>query len=88
MKLKTKVAFMGMLCAAVAVLINLVISIPKAQVLIGDSVSNNMLNLAKAYGQMVEIRIQQNGNSMILHEELQELFMTKVTKIGVFISTI
>lgn len=74
MKLKTKVAFMGMLCAAVAVLINLVISIPKAQVLIGDSVSNNMLNLAKAYGQMVEIRIQQNGNSMILHEELQELF--------------
>ena len=42
--------------------------------LIGDSVSNNMLNLAKAYGQMVEIRIQQNGNSMILHEELQELF--------------
>lgn len=74
MKLKTKVAFMGMLCVAVAVVINLVISIPKAQSLIGDSVSNNMLNLAKAYGQMVEIRIQQNGNSMILVEELQDLF--------------
>lgn len=74
MKLKTKVAFMGMLCVAVAVVINLVISIPKAQSLIGDSVSNDMLNLAKAYGQMVEIRIQQNGNSMILVEELQDLF--------------
>lgn len=74
MKLKTKVAFMGMLCAAVAILLNLVISLPRAQVLIADSVSNNMLNLAKAYGKMVEIRIQQNGNSMILQGELQELF--------------
>lgn len=74
MKLKTKVSFMGMICALVAILINLVISLPRAQVLIADSVSNNMLNLAKAYGKMVEIRIQQNGNSMILQEELQELF--------------
>lgn len=74
MKLKTKVAFMGMLCAAVAILLNLVISLPRAQILIADSVSNNMLNLAKAYGKMVEIRIQQNGNSMILQGELQELF--------------
>ncbi|MDE5779285.1 MAG: methyl-accepting chemotaxis protein [Lachnospiraceae bacterium] len=74
MKLKTKVAFMGILCAAVAVLINLVISLPKAQTLIADSVSNNMLNLAKAYGKMVEIRIQANGNSMILNEELKDLF--------------
>lgn len=74
MKLKTKVACMGMLCAAVAILINLVISLPRAQVMIADSVSNNMLNLAKAYGKMVEIRIQQNGYSMILEEELQELF--------------
>lgn len=74
MKLTTKVAFMGILCAAVAVLINLVISLPKAQTLIADSVSNNMLNLAKAYGKMVEIRIQANGNSMILNEELKDLF--------------
>lgn len=74
MKLKPKVAMMGMLCAAVAIVINLIISIPRAQVLIADSVSNNMLNLAKAYGQMVEIRIQQNGYSMILIEDLQELF--------------
>ena len=74
MKLKTKVAFMGILCAIVAVLINLIISIPRAQVLIADSVSNNLLNLAKAYGKMVEIRIQQNGNSMLLTEDLQELF--------------
>lgn len=74
MKLKTKVAFMGIMCAAVAVLINLVISLPKAQKLIADSVSNNMLNLAKAYGKMVEIRIQGNGNSMILNEELKDLF--------------
>ena len=74
MKLKTKVAFMGVLCAMVAIVINLVICIPRAKVLIADSVSNNMLNLAKAYGKMVEIRIQQNGNSMILNEELEELF--------------
>ena len=74
MKLKTKVAFMGILCAMVAIVINLIISIPRAQVLIGDSVSNNLLNLAKAYGKMVEIRIQQNGNSMLLTEDLQELF--------------
>lgn len=74
MKLKSKVAFMGMLCAAVAVVINLVISIPRAQVLIADSVSDNLLNLAKAYGEMVEMRIQQNGNSMLLTEDLQELF--------------
>lgn len=74
MKLKTKVAFMGIMCAAVAVLINLIISLPKAQTLIADSVSNNMLNLAKAYGKMVEIRIQANGNSMILNEELKDLF--------------
>lgn len=74
MKLKSKVAFMGMLCAAVAVIINLVISIPRAQVLIADSVSDNLLNLAKAYGEMVEMRIQQNGNSMLLTEDLQELF--------------
>lgn len=74
MKLKSKVAFMGILCAIVAVVINLVISIPRAQVLIADSVSNNLLNLAKAYGKMVEIRIQQNGNSMLLTEDLQELF--------------
>lgn len=74
MKLKSKVAFMGMLCAAVAVIINLVISLPRAQVLIADSVSDNLLNLAKAYGKMVEMRIQQNGNSMLLTEDLQELF--------------
>lgn len=74
MKLRSKIAFMGILCATVAVIINLVISIPRAQVLITDSVSDNLLNLAKAYGKMVEIRIQQNGNSMILTEELQELF--------------
>lgn len=74
MKLKTKVAFMGVLCATVAIVINLIISIPRAQVLIADSVSDNLLNLAKAYGKMVEIRIQQNGNSMLLTEDLQELF--------------
>lgn len=74
MKLKPKVALMGMLCAAVAIVINLIISLPRAQVLIADSVSNNMLNLAKAYGQMVEIRIQQNGYSMLLIEDLQDLF--------------
>ena len=74
MKLKTKVAFMGIMCAVVAILLNLAISLPSARGLIADSVSNNMLNLAKAYGRMVEIRIQQNGNSMILQEELQELF--------------
>ncbi|MBQ3599787.1 MAG: methyl-accepting chemotaxis protein [Lachnospiraceae bacterium] len=74
MNLKIKVAFMGVLCATVAIVINLFISNPRAQVLIADSVSNNLLNLAKAYGQMVEIRIQQNGNSMLLTEDLQELF--------------
>ena len=74
MKLKSKVAFMGMLCATVAVIINLVISLPRAQTLIADSVSDNLLNLAKAYGKMVEIRIKQNGNSMLLTEELQDLF--------------
>ncbi|MDD6069365.1 MAG: methyl-accepting chemotaxis protein [Clostridiales bacterium] len=74
MKLRAKVTFMGIMCAAVAIVMNLIISLPRAQVLITDSVSNNMLNLAKAYGKMVEIRIQQNGNSMILQEELQELF--------------
>ena len=74
MKLRAKVTFMGIMCAAVAIVMNLIISLPRAQVLITDSVSKNMLNLAKAYGKMVEIRIQQNGNSMILQEELQELF--------------
>ena len=74
MKLKSKVAFMGMLCATVAIIINLVISIPRAQTMIADSVSDNLLNLAKAYGKMVEIRIKQNGNSMLLTEELQDLF--------------
>ena len=74
MKLKSKVAFMGILCATVAVIINLVISLPRAQVLIADSVADNLLNLSKAYGKMVEMRIQQNGNSMLLTEELQDLF--------------
>lgn len=74
MKLKSKVAFMGILCAVVAVIINLVISLPRAQVLIADSVADNLLNLSKAYGKMVEMRIQQNGNSMLLTEELQDLF--------------
>lgn len=74
MKLRTKIAIMGIMCAVVAIVMNLVISLPRARTLIADSVSNNMLNLAKAYGKMVEIRIQQNGNSMILTEELQELF--------------
>ena len=60
MKLKSKVAFMGILCAVVAVIINLVISLPRAQVLIADSVADNLLNLSKAYGKMVEMRIQQN----------------------------
>ena len=74
MKLKSKVAFMGILCATVAIIINLVISLPRAQVLIADSVADNLLNLSKAYGKMVEMRIQQNGNSMLLTEELQDLF--------------
>lgn len=74
MKLKSKVAFMGILCAVVAVIINLVISLPRAQVLIADSVADNLLNLSKAYGKMVEMRIQQNANSMLLTEELQDLF--------------
>ena len=74
MKLKSKVAFMGILCAVVAVIINLVISLPRAKVLIADSVADNLLNLSKAYGKMVEMRIQQNGNSMLLTEELQDLF--------------
>ena len=74
MKLRTKVAFMGIVCAVVAIVMNLVITLPSARELIADSVSSNMLNLAKAYGRMVEIRIQQNGNSMILNEELKELF--------------
>ena len=74
MKLKAKIAIMGIMCAVAAILLNLAVSLPRAETLIADSVSNNMLNLAKAYGKMVEIRIQQNGNSMILQEELQELF--------------
>lgn len=74
MKLKSKVAFMGILCAVVAFIINLVISLPRAKVLIADSVADNLLNLSKAYGKMVEMRIQQNGNSMLLTEELQDLF--------------
>lgn len=74
MKLKAKIATMGIVCAVAAIVINLAVSLPRAETLIADSVSNNMLNLAKAYGKMVEIRIQQNGNSMILTEELQELF--------------
>lgn len=74
MKLKAKIAIMGIMCAVAAILLNLAVSLPRAETLITDSVANNMLNLAKAYGKMVEIRIQQNGNSMILQEELQELF--------------
>lgn len=74
MKLKTKVTFMGLFCSLIALVISLMIAIPTAQTLIEDSVSNNMLNLAKAYGKMVEYRISQNGNSMLLQEELIELF--------------
>ena len=60
MKLRVKIAIMGMVCAVVAIVMNLVITLPRAETLIADSVSNNMLNLAKAYGKMVEIRRQQN----------------------------
>lgn len=74
MKLKYKVALMGIFCAVVAVLVNLIVTLPRAKAMIADSVSNNMLNLAKAYGQMVEIRIKQNGYSMLLTEELEDLF--------------
>lgn len=74
MKLKSKVSFMGLFCSLIAVGISLMISLPTAQTLVEDSVSNNMLNLAKAYGKMVEYRISQNGNSMLLQEELVELF--------------
>ena len=58
MKLKAKIAIMGIMCAVAAILLNLAVSLPRAETLITDSVANNMLNLAKAYGKMVEIRIQ------------------------------
>ncbi|MDD6208404.1 MAG: methyl-accepting chemotaxis protein [Clostridiales bacterium] len=74
MKLKAKVLSMGLFCSLIALLISLMISLPTAKTLVEDSVSNNMLNLAKAYGKMVEYRISKNGNSMLLQEELIELF--------------
>lgn len=74
MKLRFKLSFLGILCAVVAIILNLAMTTPTAETLIADSVSANLSNLAKAYGKMVELRIQQNGNSMLLTEDLQELF--------------
>lgn len=53
MKLKAKIAITGIMCAVAAIVINLAVSLPRAEKLIADSVANNMLNLAKAYGKMV-----------------------------------
>lgn len=43
MKLKAKIAIMGIMCAVVAILLNLAVSLPRAETLIADSVANNML---------------------------------------------
>ena len=74
MKLRAKIAMTSAICVILAIAINLILTIPKSQGLILDSVEDNLLNMSKAYGKIIELRVQQNSSYMLLKEELQELF--------------
>ena len=50
------------------------IVLPRVSSLYESSIQDNMLNLVKAYGDIVDSRLKKNGYSMLLAEELEELF--------------
>ena len=77
-KIKISIAQKIMLLVFISSMITVVVSelsiLPKVTSLYRDSICDNMKNLVKAYGSLVEYRLEKNGYSMLLQEELDALF--------------
>ena len=77
-KIKISIAQKIMLLVFISSMITVVVSeliiLPKVTSLYQDSICDNMKNLVKAYGSLVEYRLEKNGYSMLLQEELDALF--------------
>lgn len=69
-----KIMFLVFISSFVTVLVSELIILPKVTSLYESSIRDNMLNLVKAYGSLVEYRLERNGYSMLLQEELDALF--------------
>lgn len=69
-----KIMFLVFISSFVTVLVSELIILPKVTSLYESSICDNMLNLVKAYGSLVEYRLERNGYSMLLQEELDALF--------------
>ena len=72
-KIKISIAQKIMLLVFISSMITVVVSelsiLPKVTSLYRDSICDNMKNLVKAYGSLVEYRLEKNGYSMLLQEE-------------------
>lgn len=77
-KMKISIAWKIMLLVFVSSMVTVFVSeliiLPKVTSLYQDSICDNMKNLVKAYGSLVESRLERNGYSMLLQEELDALF--------------
>lgn len=69
-----KIMLLVCISSMVTVIVSELIILPKVTSLYQDSIRDNMRNLVKAYGSLVEYRLERNGYSMLLQEELDALF--------------
>ena len=69
-----KIMLLVFVSSMVTVFVSELIILPKVTSLYQDSICDNMKNLVKAYGSLVESRLERNGYSMLLQEELDALF--------------
>lgn len=61
--------------AILAIVTCIAVVVPRTETLYINSLKDNMLNLCDAYGQFVEYRIEENGYSMPITEDLEEIFI-------------
>lgn len=60
--------------AIIAIVVCLLVVVPRAKALYANSIKDNMLNLAKAYGSSLEYRLSKNGNAVPVTSELATMF--------------
>ena len=77
-----KIMLLVCISSMVTVIVSELIILPKVTSLYQDSIRDNMRNLVKAYGSLVEYRLERNGYSMLLQEELDALFETGDNMLG------
>lgn len=70
----TKITVLVFFTCVLAITTCLAVVVPRAKSLYTGSIKDSMLNLSKSYGTYVDYRIQKNGNSMPVTEDLEKIF--------------